>query len=37
MGLNKSIHVLQRNCDVNDIVNMTAIAVLDAQKMTKVN
>jgi len=35
MGLSKSIHVLQRNCDVNDIVNMTAIAVLDAQKMTK--
>jgi malate dehydrogenase (oxaloacetate-decarboxylating)(NADP+) len=32
MGLNKSIHVLQRNCEVNDIVNMTAIAVLDAQK-----
>ncbi len=33
MGLSKSIHVLQRNCEVNDIVNMTAIAVLDAQKM----
>jgi malate dehydrogenase (oxaloacetate-decarboxylating)(NADP+) len=32
MGVSKSIHVLQRNCDVNDIVNMTAIAVLDAQK-----
>ncbi|TFH02706.1 MAG: phosphate acetyltransferase [Calditrichales bacterium] len=31
MGLNKSVHVLQRNCEVNDIVNMTAIAVLDAQ------
>ena len=31
MGVSKSIHVLQRNCDVNDIVNMTAIAVLDAQ------
>jgi malate dehydrogenase (oxaloacetate-decarboxylating)(NADP+) len=37
MGLNNSIHVLQRNCDVNDIVNMTAIAVLDAQKLTKTN
>ena len=33
MGLEKSIHVLQRNCEVNDIVNMTAVAVLDAQKM----
>jgi malate dehydrogenase (oxaloacetate-decarboxylating)(NADP+) len=31
MGVSKSIHVLQRNCEVNDIVNMTAIAVLDAQ------
>ena len=35
MGLSKSIHVLQRNCEVNDIVNMTAIAVLDAQKVNK--
>ena len=33
MGVSKSIHVLQRNCDVNDIVNMTAIAVTDAQKI----
>ena len=32
MGISKSIHVLQRNCEVNDIVNMTAIAVMDAQK-----
>lgn len=32
MGVSKSIHVLQRNCEVNDIVNMTAIAVLDAQR-----
>lgn len=32
MGLSKSIHVLQRNCEVNDIVSMTAIAVIDAQK-----
>jgi phosphotransacetylase len=31
MGVSKSIHVLERNCEVNDIVNMTAIAVLDAQ------
>jgi malate dehydrogenase (oxaloacetate-decarboxylating)(NADP+) len=33
MGISKPIHVLQRNCEVNDIVNMTAIAVLDAQKI----
>lgn len=35
MGVSKSIHVLQRNCEVNDIVNMTAIAVLDAQNNAK--
>jgi malate dehydrogenase (oxaloacetate-decarboxylating)(NADP+) len=35
MGMSKSIHVLQRNCEVNDIVNMTAIAVLDAQNNSK--
>ena len=32
MGIKKPIHVLQRNCDVIEIVNMTAIAVLDAQR-----
>ncbi|MBD3287213.1 phosphotransacetylase [candidate division KSB1 bacterium] len=31
MGLHKSVHVLQRGCEVNDIVNMTAIAVVEAQ------
>lgn len=31
MGMNKAIHVLQRGDDVNDIVNMAAIAVVDAQ------
>ena len=30
-GLNKPVHVLQRGVDVNDIVNMAAIAVIDAQ------
>jgi malate dehydrogenase (oxaloacetate-decarboxylating)(NADP+) len=35
MGVSKSVHVLQRNCEVNDIVNMTAIAVLDAQRNDK--
>ncbi len=32
MGLKKSAHVLQQGCEVNDIVNMTAIAVVEAQK-----
>ena len=31
MGLNKSVHVLPMGCTVNEIVNMTAIAVIDAQ------
>jgi malate dehydrogenase (oxaloacetate-decarboxylating)(NADP+) len=31
-GLSKPVHVLQRGVDVNDIVNMTAMAVLDAQE-----
>jgi malate dehydrogenase (oxaloacetate-decarboxylating)(NADP+) len=30
-GLSKPVHVLQRGVDVNDIVNMAAIAVIDAQ------
>ncbi|HXG59011.1 MAG TPA: NADP-dependent malic enzyme [Thermoanaerobaculia bacterium] len=30
-GLARPVHVLQRGVDVNDIVNMAAIAVLDAQ------
>ncbi|HSG80336.1 MAG TPA: NADP-dependent malic enzyme [Acidimicrobiia bacterium] len=30
-GVSKSVHVLQRDVDVGDIVNLTAIAVLDAQ------
>ncbi len=32
MGLKKSAHVLQQGCEVNDIVNMTAIAVVEAQQ-----
>jgi len=32
MGLKKSVHILQRGCEVNDIVNMTAIAVVEAQQ-----
>jgi malate dehydrogenase (oxaloacetate-decarboxylating)(NADP+) len=31
-GMAKPVHVLQRGVDVNDIVNMAAIAVVDAQK-----
>lgn len=35
MGLSEPIHVLQRDDEVNDIVNMTAIAVVDAQDKQK--
>ncbi len=31
MGVGKPIHVLQRGCSVDDVVNIAAIAVLDAQ------
>ncbi len=31
MGMKKSVHVLQRGDDVADIVNMAAVAVVDAQ------
>ena len=31
-GLSKSVQVLQRDAEVGDIVNLTAIAVLDAQR-----
>jgi len=33
MGMRKPVHVLQRGAEVNDIVNMTAIAVVDAQDL----
>ena len=32
MGIKKSVHVLQRGSEVKDIVNMAAIAVVDAQE-----
>lgn len=32
MGLNKSVHILQMGSSVAEIVNMVAIAVIDAQK-----
>ena len=31
IGMNQPVHVLQHNCDVNDIVNMVAITVLEAK------
>ncbi len=31
-GLSRAVHVLQRDAEVGDIVNLTAIAVLDAQR-----
>jgi len=33
MGLSKPVHVLQRGSEVNEIVNMAAIAVVDAQEL----
>jgi malate dehydrogenase (oxaloacetate-decarboxylating)(NADP+) len=33
MGMKKPVHVLQRGDDVADIVNMAAVAVVDAQKL----
>jgi len=32
MGMQKSVHVLQRGATVDDIINMTAIAVVEANK-----
>ncbi len=35
MGLRKSVHILQLGADVNEIVNMTAVAVIDVQEREK--
>ncbi|WP_369753961.1 NADP-dependent malic enzyme [Flavobacterium sp. WC2409] len=35
MGLNKSVHILQLGASVNEMVNMTAVAVIDAQEREK--
>jgi malate dehydrogenase (oxaloacetate-decarboxylating)(NADP+) len=35
MGMSKSIHVLQRGASVEDIINMTAIAVVEANQKEK--
>jgi hypothetical protein len=32
MGMSKSVHVLQRGAEVAEIVNMAAIALVDAQE-----
>lgn len=37
MGMRKPVHVLQRGCDVEDIVNMAAIAVVEANELTYKN
>ena len=34
-GMSKSVHVAQRDAEVGDIVNLTAIAVLDAQRKSR--
>jgi malate dehydrogenase (oxaloacetate-decarboxylating)(NADP+) len=33
LGLSKPVHVLQRGCEVTDIVNVAALAVVDAQSL----
>jgi malate dehydrogenase (oxaloacetate-decarboxylating)(NADP+) len=32
MGMQKPVHVLQRGATVDDIINMTSIAVVEANK-----
>ncbi|MCL5245737.1 NADP-dependent malic enzyme [Cellulophaga sp. 20_2_10] len=35
LGLSKSVHILQLGADVDEMVNMTAVAVIDAQEREK--
>jgi malate dehydrogenase (oxaloacetate-decarboxylating)(NADP+) len=35
VGMNKPVHVLQQNCDVNDVVNMAAICAMDIHMRRK--
>jgi malate dehydrogenase (oxaloacetate-decarboxylating)(NADP+) len=35
VGMNKPVHVLQQNCDVNDVVNMAAICAMDVHMRRK--
>ncbi len=32
VGMNRPVHVLERGADVQDIINMAAVAVMDAQE-----
>jgi len=36
MGLSEAVHILQLGASVNEIVNMTAVAVVDAQEREKI-
>jgi malate dehydrogenase (oxaloacetate-decarboxylating)(NADP+) len=36
-GLSKAVHVLQRGSEVNHIIDMVAIAVVDAQHKAVIN
>jgi malate dehydrogenase (oxaloacetate-decarboxylating)(NADP+) len=36
MGMSKPVHLLSRGAEVEEIVNVTAIAVVDAQETTTV-
>ena len=36
VGMNRPVHVLERGADVQDIVNMAAVAVMDAQSRAPV-
>jgi malate dehydrogenase (oxaloacetate-decarboxylating)(NADP+) len=35
MGMNKPVHVLQRGDEVREIINITALAVVDAQQQVR--
>lgn len=35
IGMNKPVHILQRDATVDDIINMTSIAVVEAQGLSK--
>ena len=35
-GLARSVHILQLDADVGDVVNLTAIAVIDADRKQRV-
>jgi len=37
MGMRKPVHILQLGASVDEIVNMTAIAVIDAQHKEKLD